>query len=170
MARIGLMDITERIERGGVTVRIKKVLSPTSFRPGADRSNRAISILSTVAGAYALVLPYAALIAMALFALSVIEAVWRRRLAPLVFVNTILFVTMATTMMHALTTRAVDIVLTVLLLIGSVTGAQVGAQFAQKAKPEQLRLILAVIVLGVAIRMALGLGYRPDEIYTVVTQ
>ena len=96
MARIGLMDITERIERGGVTVRIKKVLSPTSFRPGADRSNRAISILSTVAGAYALVLPYAALIAMALFALSVIEAVWRRRLAPLVFVNTILFVTMAT--------------------------------------------------------------------------
>jgi uncharacterized membrane protein YfcA len=82
----------------------------------------------------------------------------------------ILFVTMATTMMHALTTRAVDIVLAVLLLIGSVTGAQVGAQFAQKAKPEQLRLILAVIVLGVAIRMALGLGYRPDEIYTVVAQ
>lgn len=82
----------------------------------------------------------------------------------------ILFVTMATTMMHALTTRAVDIVLAVMLLIGSVTGAQVGAQFAQKAKPEQLRLILAVIVLGVAIRMALGLGYRPDEIYTVVTQ
>jgi len=82
----------------------------------------------------------------------------------------ILFVTMATTMMHALTTRAVDIVLAVLLLIGSVTGAQIGAQFAQKAKPEQLRLILAVIVLGVAVRMALGLGYRPDEIYTVVTQ
>ena len=51
-------------------------------------------------------------------------------------------------MMHALTTRAVDIVLAVLLLIGSVTGAQLGAQFAQKAKPEQLRLILAVIVLG----------------------
>jgi uncharacterized membrane protein YfcA len=80
----------------------------------------------------------------------------------------ILFVTMATTMMHALTTRAVDIVLAVLLLIGSVSGAQVGAQFAQKAKPERLRLILAVIVLGVALRMALGLGYRPDEIYSVV--
>ena len=82
----------------------------------------------------------------------------------------ILFVTMATTMMHALTTRAVDIVLAVLLLIGSVSGAQVGAQFAQKAKPEHLRLILAVVVLAVAARMALGLGYRPDEIYTVVTQ
>lgn len=82
----------------------------------------------------------------------------------------ILFVTMATTMMHALTTKAVDIVLAVMLLIGSVSGAQIGAQFAQKAKPEVLRLILAVIVLAVAMRMALGLGYRPDEIYTVLAR
>ena len=79
----------------------------------------------------------------------------------------ILFVTMVTTMMHALTTKAVDIVLAVMLLIGSVSGAQVGAQFAQKAKPEHLRLVLAILVLLVALRMALGLGYRPDEIYTV---
>ena len=48
----------------------------------------------------------------------------------------ILFVTMATTMMHALTTKAVDIVLAGLLLLGSVTGAQIGARIAQKAKPE----------------------------------
>lgn len=79
----------------------------------------------------------------------------------------ILFVTMATTMMHALTTRAVDIVLATLLLVGSVTGAQIGAQFAQKASPVKLRLVLAIIVLIVAFRMALGLGYRPDDIYTV---
>jgi len=79
----------------------------------------------------------------------------------------ILFVTMVTTMMHALTTKAVDIVLAVLLLFGSVTGAQLGAQFAQKASPVKLRLVLAVIVLLVAFRLALGLGYRPDEIYTV---
>jgi uncharacterized protein len=43
-------------------------------------------------------------------------------------------------------------------------------QFAQKARPEILRLLLAVIVLAVAMRLALGLGYRPDEIYTVITQ
>jgi uncharacterized protein len=79
----------------------------------------------------------------------------------------ILFVTVVTTMMHALTTKAVDIVLAVLLLVGSVSGAQLGARFAQRARPEYLRLILAVIVLLVALRMALGLGYRPDEIYTV---
>jgi uncharacterized membrane protein YfcA len=79
----------------------------------------------------------------------------------------ILFVTMVTTMMHALTTKAVDIVLAILLLIGSVSGAQIGAQLAQKASPVRLRLILAVIVLIIAGRMALGLTWRPDEIYTV---
>ncbi|MEP9402987.1 sulfite exporter TauE/SafE family protein [Sphingomonas sp. VNH70] len=79
----------------------------------------------------------------------------------------ILFVTAAATMVHALTTKAVDIVLAVLLLVGSVTGAQIGARFAQKAKPEYLRLALAIIVLAVAFRMALGLGWRPDDIYTV---
>ena len=79
----------------------------------------------------------------------------------------ILFVTMATTMMHALTTRAVDIVLAALLLIGSVSGAQVGAQLAQRIPAERLRFVLATIVLLVALRMALGLGWQPDEIYTV---
>ena len=79
----------------------------------------------------------------------------------------ILFVTMVSTMMHSLTTKAVDIVLALLLLIGSVTGAQIGAQFAQKFRPEYLRLILAVVVILVALRLAIGLGYRPDEIFTV---
>ena len=80
----------------------------------------------------------------------------------------ILFVTMATTMMHSLTTKAVDIVLAVLLLIGSVSGAQIGAQLAQKVPAARLRFILAAIVLVVAARMALGLGWRPDEIYSVM--
>lgn len=79
----------------------------------------------------------------------------------------ILFVTMATTMVHALTTKAVDLVLVALLLLGSVTGAQYGTQLAQKAKPEILRIVLAVIVLLVAARMFLGLFYRPEEIFTV---
>lgn len=79
----------------------------------------------------------------------------------------ILFVTIATTMVHAMTTGAVDIVLAGLLLLGSVTGAQFGARFAQKVKPEYLRMALAVIVLLVAARMAVGLFIRPDEIYTI---
>ena len=79
----------------------------------------------------------------------------------------ILFVTMATTMMHALTTHAVDLVLAGLLLLGSVSGAHVGSQIGMRASPEKLRLVLAVIVLAVALRMVLGLMWHPDEIYTV---
>jgi uncharacterized membrane protein YfcA len=79
----------------------------------------------------------------------------------------ILFVTAVTTLVHATTTRSVDIVLAGLLLVGSVVGAQYGARLAQKMKPELLRMILAIVVLGVAFRMALQLGWRPEEIYTV---
>ncbi|MGK2908802.1 MAG: sulfite exporter TauE/SafE family protein [Sphingobium sp.] len=82
----------------------------------------------------------------------------------------ILFVTMATTMVHSLTTKAVDLVLALLLLIGSVVGAQVGTRISMAARPEYLRIILAFIVLIIAVRMALGLGWRPDEIYTVQLQ
>ena len=81
----------------------------------------------------------------------------------------ILFVTAATTLIHATTTKSVDIVLAFLLLLGSVIGAQYGARFAQKAKPELLRMFLAIIVLAVAFRMGLGLGWRPPDIYTVDT-
>ena len=79
----------------------------------------------------------------------------------------ILFVTVVTTMMHSLTTRAVDIVLVGLLLIGSVTGAQMGTQVAARFAPEKLRIVLAVIVLVIALRMFFGLFVQPDEIYTV---
>ena len=78
-----------------------------------------------------------------------------------------LFVTAATTLVHALTTHAVDLVLAGLLLIGSVVGAQIGSQVVQKVRPERARMMLALIVLTVAIRMALGLTWRPDAIYTV---
>jgi hypothetical protein len=79
----------------------------------------------------------------------------------------ILFVTAATTLIHATTTKSVDIVLAGLLLIGSVVGAQFGARLAQKAKPELLRMFLAIIILAVAVRMAIGLAWQPEEIYTV---
>lgn len=79
----------------------------------------------------------------------------------------ILFVTVASTVMHSLTTKAVDVVLVALLLVGSVLGVQLGAKLALKAKPETLRLLLAAIVLLVAFRMLFGLGFRPDEIFTV---
>jgi uncharacterized membrane protein YfcA len=79
----------------------------------------------------------------------------------------VLAVSAATTMVHALTTRAVDVVLAVLLLVGGVIGAQYGALLALKMKPDLLRLALAVVILLVALRMALGLAWRPDEIFSI---
>ena len=79
----------------------------------------------------------------------------------------ILAVSAATTMVHSLTTRSVDIVLAGLLLVGGVIGAQYGALLTLRIKPDLMRLALAVIILVVALRMALGLAWQPDEIYTV---
>jgi uncharacterized membrane protein YfcA len=79
----------------------------------------------------------------------------------------ILAVSGATTMVHAITTRAVDIVLAALLLVGGVVGAQYGAQLTLRIKPDLLRLALAIIILLVALRVALGLAWRPDEIFSI---
>jgi uncharacterized membrane protein YfcA len=79
----------------------------------------------------------------------------------------ILAVSAATTLVHALTTRSVDIVLAALLLVGGVIGAQYGAVLATRIKPDLLRLALAVIILLVGLRMALGLAWHPDEIYSI---
>ncbi len=79
----------------------------------------------------------------------------------------ILAVTAGTTFIHSITTHAVDIVLAALLLVGGVVGAQYGAVLATRLKPDLLRLALAVIILLVALRMFLGLFWRPDEIYSI---
>jgi uncharacterized membrane protein YfcA len=79
----------------------------------------------------------------------------------------ILAISAATTMIHAVTTQAVDIVLAGLLLIGGVVGAQYGAMLTTRLKPDYLRLALAITILVVALRMALGLAWRPDEIFSI---
>ncbi len=79
----------------------------------------------------------------------------------------IVAVSAVATFILALTAQSVDIVLAGLLLLGGVVGAQYGARLATQLKPDLLRLALAVIILLVAFRMALGLAWRPDEIYTV---
>ena len=79
----------------------------------------------------------------------------------------ILAVSAATTMVHSLTTRSVDIVLAALLLVGGVIGAQYGALLTTRIKPDYLRLALAIVILLVGLRMFLGLFWRPDEIFSI---
>ncbi len=81
----------------------------------------------------------------------------------------IVFVTAFTTLLHATTNYTVDIVLAVLLLVGGVIGAQVGTQLGTRLKAEQLRVLLALIVLGVCIRIALDLILQPNELYSLST-
>jgi uncharacterized membrane protein YfcA len=92
-------------------------------------------------------------------------------MAPRVVVGTslvmILAVSASTTMIHSLTTRSVDIVLAALLLVGGVVGAQYGARLTTRLKPDLLRFSLAIIILLVALRMAVGLTYRPDELFSI---
>jgi uncharacterized protein len=61
----------------------------------------------------------------------------------------------------------VDAVLALLLLLIGVIGAQIGARLSVKIKGEHLRVMLAVIVLGVAIRLALDLVIPPSEIFSL---
>ncbi|MGN6591159.1 MAG: sulfite exporter TauE/SafE family protein [Sphingomicrobium sp.] len=79
----------------------------------------------------------------------------------------ILAVSAVTTLVHAITTQAVDMVLAALLLIGGVIGAQYGALLTLRIKPDLLRMALAIIILLVALRMFLGLFWHPDEIFSI---
>ena len=75
----------------------------------------------------------------------------------------IIFVTANTTFLQATVNQTVDVVLAILLSIGGVIGAQVGARLGAKLKGEQLRVLLALIVLGVCLRLAFDLVITPAE-------
>jgi len=79
----------------------------------------------------------------------------------------IIFVTAFTTVLHAVSSQTVDIVLAVLLLLGAVIGAQFGTQIGAKLKAEQLRILLASMVLLVCFKIALDLLIEPSEIYNI---
>ena len=79
----------------------------------------------------------------------------------------IIFVTALTTVLHSVNTQTVDILLALLLLTGAVIGAQVGARVGLRLKAEQLRLLLAIMVLAVCVRMGYGLVVEPAELYSL---
>ena len=79
----------------------------------------------------------------------------------------IIFVTAFTMLLHAVTNQTVDVVLGVLLLLGGVIGAQIGARIGVKLKAEQLRILLALLVLAVCGKLALDLLLMPSELYSI---
>ncbi|TFL19407.1 sulfite exporter TauE/SafE family protein [Jannaschia formosa] len=81
----------------------------------------------------------------------------------------IIFVTGFATLLHATTNYTVDMVLAVLLLVGGVVGAQIGARLGTRLKAEQLRILLAIMVLAVCGKLALDLLIEPAELYSIGT-
>jgi len=79
----------------------------------------------------------------------------------------IIFITANVTFLQAITTQTVDMLLAALLISGSVFGAQLGTRLGAKMPGEYLRAMLAVIVLGMAIKLTLALVTPPADIYSV---
>ncbi len=80
----------------------------------------------------------------------------------------IIFVTGVTTYLHAVKNFSVDIILSFLLLVGGVIGAQFGVRIGLKLKAEQLRILLAFLVLAMCLKITLELFITPVEIFTLV--
>jgi len=72
------------------------------------------------------------------------------------------------TFMQAYYNHTVDLLLAVFLLLGSATGAQMGARVSNRMKADQLKIILAIIVLAVMVRMVFGLLLSPDNIFAFI--
>jgi uncharacterized membrane protein YfcA len=79
----------------------------------------------------------------------------------------IILVTAFTTMLHATTNFTVDVVLAVLLLVGGVIGAQIGTVIGARLRAEQLRILLAGMVLLVCGKLAFDLLVMPSELFTL---
>ncbi|WP_295964125.1 sulfite exporter TauE/SafE family protein [uncultured Bartonella sp.] len=79
----------------------------------------------------------------------------------------ITFVTAFTTVLQSITNQSVDIVLGFLLMVGGVIGATYGTRIGRKLKAEQLRMLLAILVLLVCARLAFELFVRPDDLFSL---
>ncbi|WP_417241904.1 sulfite exporter TauE/SafE family protein [Celeribacter sp.] len=79
----------------------------------------------------------------------------------------IIFVTAFTTMLHAVTNQTVDVMLAMLLLVGGVIGAQFGTQIGLRLKAEQLRILLALLVLSVCLKLGIDLLLTPSELFSL---
>jgi len=79
----------------------------------------------------------------------------------------IVFVMLVTTLLQAVQNKTVDVVLGLILITGGVIGAQLGAAAGERLKGEQLRFLLAALVVLVCLRIGWDLVARPDELYSI---
>ena len=81
----------------------------------------------------------------------------------------IIFVTANVTILQAYYNQTVDVFLALLLLIGGVIGAQIGTRAGSFLRGEQLRGLLALVVLGVGARMLFDLVVTPNDLFSLAS-
>lgn len=79
----------------------------------------------------------------------------------------IIFITAVATLLHAVTTHSVDIVLAALLLVGSAIGAQWGVRWSHRIPTYLLRALMASLLILMVLRLAYGLFITPEELFTL---
>jgi uncharacterized protein len=82
----------------------------------------------------------------------------------------VFFVAAMTTLLHALSDHTVDIVLAFLLIVGGVLGAQFGIRIQSKLRGVESRAALSILILGIAIRLLIGIVVTPGDVYSVVPE
>jgi uncharacterized membrane protein YfcA len=80
----------------------------------------------------------------------------------------IIFVAASVTVLQAVNNHTVDALLTLVLLVGGVVGAQIGTRFGSRLRGEQLRALLALMVLGVAVKLLFDLTAPPADVFSAV--
>jgi uncharacterized protein len=82
----------------------------------------------------------------------------------------IIFVAANVTVLQAYTNHTVDAVLALVLLAGGVVGARIGSRFGMRLRGEQLRFLLALMVLAVAAKLAFDMTVRPTDLYSIASE
>lgn len=79
----------------------------------------------------------------------------------------IIVITATATVLQAIGNHAVDAMLALFLIVGGVLGAQFGVRASSRLRGEQLRFLLAVVVLGVGLMLLYGLVVKPADLFSI---
>jgi uncharacterized protein len=78
----------------------------------------------------------------------------------------IVFVAASVTILQATNNRTVDVVLALVLLLGGVIGARIGSRVGSRLRGEYLRILLAVLVIAMAGKLAIDMTATPDRLFS----
>ncbi len=82
----------------------------------------------------------------------------------------VLFISILTTFLHAAVNQTVDVLLALILMLGGVVGVQWGARVGARLRSDQLRFLIAVLIVGMAARLAYELVSTPDDLFTIAVE